>query len=126
MDILYNNNINIDLILLMKPIDYPDNGRGLYVQYHRMREGPNYFLVCYKNTSVLRQDPKDAWRVMGSAKFTSKSQELKQWCLDMHEEYGNSEKEGRKDTSFSTEAMAEPGSNSDIEQDPTANTKMVT
>ena len=44
----------------MKPIDYPDNGRGLFVQYHRMREGPNYFLVCYKNSSVLRQDPKDA------------------------------------------------------------------
>ena len=109
----------------MKPIDYPDNGRGLFVQYHRMREGPNYFLVCYKNSSVLRQDPKDAWRVMGSAKFTSKSQELKQWCLDMHEEYGNSKKEGRKDTSFSTETMTEPGSNSDIEADPTANTKMV-
>ena len=113
----------------MKPIDYPDNGRGLFVQYHRMREGPNYFLVCYKNSSVLRQDPKDAWRVMGPAKFTAKSQELKQWCLDMHEEYGNSKKEGRKDTSFSTaeqsealEAMAEPSSNS---EDPTANTKMV-
>ena len=122
MDILYNNNINIDLILLMKPIDYPDNGRGLYVQYHRMREGPNYFLVCYKNSSVLRQDPKDAWRVMGSAKFTSKSQELKQWCLDMHDEYGNSEKSGREDTSFGNEVNKEK----ETESDPTSNTKMVT
>ena len=121
MDILYNNNINIDLILLMKPIDYPDNGRGLYVQYHRMREGPNYFLVCYKNTSVLRQDPKDAWRVMGSAKFTDKSKELKQWCLDIHDKYANTEKEGREDTSFSNEALSEPGSN----EEPNDNTKMI-
>ena len=105
----------------MKPIDYPDNGRGLYVQYHRMREGPNYFLVCYKNTSVLRQDPKDAWRVMGSAKFTDKSKELKQWCLDIHEKWMNKKEESRKDTSFASEAMAEP----DITADPTANTKMV-
>ena len=117
----------------MKPINYPDNGRGLFVQYHVMREGPNYFLVSYKNSSVLRQDPKDAWRVMGSAKFTAKSQELKQWCLDIHDKYINNKKEGRKDTSFSTEAMAEPSSNSRAEgetfsdeQDPTANTKMIT
>ena len=115
----------------MKPIDYPDNGRGLFVQYHRMREGPNYFLVCYKNTSVLRQDPKDAWRVMGSAKFTAGSQELKQWCLDIHEKYGNSEKEGRVDTSFGNEeakeAQTESAESSDEHStDPTANTKMIT
>ena len=105
----------------MKPIDYPDNGRGLYVQYHRMREGPNYFLVCYKNSSVLRQDPKDAWRVMGSAKFTSKSQELKQWCLEMDQEYGHIEKEGREDTSFGNEVNKEQ----ETESDPTSNTKMI-
>ena len=71
----------------MKPVDYDDNGRGLFVQYHIMREGPNYFLVHYKNTSVLRQDPKDAWRVLGPAKFTDSSKALKQWCLDIHEQY---------------------------------------
>ena len=101
----------------MKPIDYPGNGNGLMVQYNRMREGPNYFMVYYKHRSVLRQDPKDAWRVTGSAKFTASSQELKQWCLDMHEKYGHIEEEARPDTSFASEAMAE--------QDPTANTKMV-
>ena len=106
----------------MKPVDYPDNGRGLFVQYHVMREGPNYFLVCYKNTSVLRQDPKDAWRVMGSAKFTANSQELKQWCLDIHEQYSKKKGETRKDSSFASEAMAETSS----EDDPTANTKMIT
>ena len=65
---------------------------------------------------------------MGSAKFTTKSQELKQWCLDIDEEYAKSKKEGRKDTSFGNEgkneeiAETDPGSNS---EDPTANTKMI-
>ena len=109
----------------MKPVDYPDNGRGLYVQYHIMREGPNYFLVHYKNTSVLRQDPKDAWRVMGSAKFTPGSQQLKQWCLDIHEQYSKKKGETRKDTSFASETQAEAKLDP-AETDPTANTKMIT
>ena len=100
----------------MKPVDYPDNGRGLMVQYHRMREGPSYFTVHYKNSSVLRQDPKDAWRVLGPAKFTPGAQDLKQWCIDIHEQYSEDKKEGRKDTSFST----------DIQEELNDNTKMIT
>ncbi len=100
----------------MKPIEYPNNGNGISVQYHRMREGPNYFMIHYKNTSVLRQDPKDTWRVLGPAKFTEQSQELKQWCLDIHDKYSNTKKEGRVDTSFSTDSQVEPNDN----------TKMVT
>ena len=103
----------------MKPIDYPGNDSGLMVQYNRMREGPNYFMVYYKNTSVLRQDPKDAWRVMGSAKFTAGSQELKQWCLDIHDKYGHVEEESKKDTSFASEVQQE-------HEKPNDNTKMVT
>ena len=99
----------------MKPIEYEGNGNGLYVQYHRMKEGPNYFLIHYKNSSVLRQDPKDCWRVMKVAKFTAQAQELKQWCIDIHNQYSNTVKEVRKDTSFSTEVQAEP----------TDNTKMI-
>ena len=99
------------LLHLMKPIDYPDNGNGLFVQYHVMREGPNYFLVCYKQSSVLRQDPKDAWRVMGVAKFTTKAQELKQWCLDVHDKWSKKKEESRKDTSFASEAQEEPNDN---------------
>ena len=106
----------------MKPVDYPNNGRGLMVQYHIMREGPNYFMISYKNSSVLRQDPKDAWRVMGSAKFTPGSQQLKQWCLDIHEQYSKKKAETRKDSSFASEAMGEETP----ESDPTANTKMIT
>ena len=103
----------------MKPIDYPGNTPGLMVQYNRMREGPNYFMIMYKNSSVLRQDPKDTWRVMGTAKFTAQAQDLKQWCLDIHEKYGNTEKEGRVDTSFSTESQ-------ETHEEPNDNTKMVT
>ena len=108
----------------MKPIDYPNNGRGLMVQYHRMREGPSYFMIHYKNTSVLRQDPKDAWRVMGSAKFTDNSKDLKQWCLDIHDKYNQTELEPVKDTSFASEEVS-----SDLEveaeTDPSSNTKMI-
>ena len=103
----------------MKPIDYPGNGNGLIVQYNRMREGPNYFMIYYKNRSVLRQEPKDAWRIMGSAKFTTNSQELKQWCLDIHEKYGHVEEETRKDTSFASEVQSE-------HEEPNDNTKMIT
>jgi len=111
----------------MKPIDYPNNGRGLMVQYHRMREGPSYFMIHYKNSSVLRQDPKDTWRVMGSAKFTPAAQDLKQWCLDIHDKYSDDVKEGRKDTSFSTEAETETSSESldENSEDPSSNTKMI-
>jgi hypothetical protein len=86
-----------------------------------MREGPSYFMIHYKNTSVLRQDPKDAWRVMGSAKFTDNSKELKQWCLDIHDKYNKEEIEPVKDTSFASEVSKEE----ETESDPTSNTKMI-
>ena len=105
----------------MKPIDYPDNGRGLMVQYHVMREGPNYFMVHYKGSSVLRQDPKDAWRVMGVAKFTTAAQELKQWCLDIHDEWSKKKEKTRKDTSFASEVQ-----NEEKIEEPNDNTKMIT
>ena len=102
----------------MKPILYNNNSNGLFVQYFRVREGTNYFLVYYKNSAVLRRDPKDAWRVLGVAKFTDAGKELKQWCLDMDEQYTKVElpDDGRKDTSFASDIMEEPNDN----------TKMVT
>ena len=104
-------------------INYPGNGNGFIAQFHRNREGPNGFLVYYKHSSVLRQDPKDAWRVLGTAKFTQSAQHFKEWCLEMDKKYNNSDKEeeqeGRADTSFASESLAEDAC-------PTANTKMVT
>ena len=98
----------------MKPILYNNNSNGLFVQYFRVREGTNYFLCYYKNSSVLRIDPKDAWRVLGAAKFTSTGKELKEWCLEMDKQ-ANERLEGRADTSFA----------SDVEVEPNDNTKMV-
>ena len=110
-------------------IDYPGNGNGFIAQFHRNREGPNGFLVYYKHSSVLRQDPKDAWRVLGTAKFTQSAQHFKAWCLEMDEKYNNKEQEqeeGRVDTSFASESLSEANSEVLSEQDPTANTKMIT
>ena len=96
-------------------------------EYHRVREGPNYFVTYYKHSSRLLYDPKDAWRVLGVAKFTDSGKHLKEWCLEMYDTYsvpqmekwyaGKEQEEGRKDTSFASEAMEE--------ESPTENTKMV-
>ena len=101
----------------MKPIPFDGNGNGLIVTYHRSREGPNYFNIYYKQSSVLRQDPKDAWRILGPAKFTDSGKALKEWCLEMDEKYGTENKEAKVDTSFASEVLAE--------QDPSTNTKIV-
>ena len=124
----------------MLPIQYPGNSQYMRYEYHRVREGPNYFVSYYKNSSRLHYDPKDTWRTLGTAKFTDTGKTLKDWCLEMYEQYsipqaalqaqhqiekwyvadgavdeGNG---GRKDTSFASEALEE--------ESPTDNTKMIT
>ena len=71
----------------MKPKPFPGNGRGLHVEFMRMREGPNYFVIHYKNSSRLvnATDPKDVWRCMGTAKYTETAKALKQWAVEMVE-----------------------------------------
>lgn len=105
----------------MKPIQYPDNGNGFIAEFHRMREGPSCFMVYYKNQAQIRIDPKDAWRILGSAKFTEASKAFKEWCLETHQKYvlDKQEKtEGRVDTSFASEAIKE--------EEPNDNTKLIT
>jgi hypothetical protein len=101
-------------------------------EYHRVREGPNYFVTYYKNSSRLIYDPKDAWRTLGTAKFTDSGKALKEWCLLMDQDYGVPQREkwhqdvadgvseanGRADTSFASEAMEEMSPNDE--------TKMIT
>ena len=100
----------------MKIIDFPGNTRTCNFSYHRVREGPNYFVCYYKNSSRLLYDPKDAWRTLESAKFTDSGKALKEWCLEMVETYGADEVTTRADTSFASEAQ---------EESPTANTRTV-
>ena len=111
----------------MKPEEYPGNTQYMRYEYHRVREGPNYFVSYYKHSSRLIYDPKDTWRTLGTAKFTDTGKALKEWCLLMDETYGviqrekwtdNTVEEGRKDTSFASEALEE--------DNPCLNTKMVT
>jgi hypothetical protein len=88
-------------------------------EYHRVREGPNYFVSYYKHSSRLHYDAKNTWRTLGTAKFTDSGKELKEWCLEMYETYSVPQMEkwsacvldemtdGRKDTSFASEAIEE-------------------
>ena len=71
----------------MKPKPFPGNGRGLHVEFMRMREGPNYFVFHYKNSSrvVSATDPKDVWRCMGISKYTDTAKALKEWAVEMVE-----------------------------------------
>ena len=59
----------------MKVTEFSGNTRDCNFEYHQVREGPNRFVTYYKNSSRLFYDIsegwKDAWRVMGTAKFTT-------------------------------------------------------
>ncbi len=123
----------------MLPIQFPDNSQYMRYEYHRVREGPNYFVSYYKNSSRLHYDPKDCWRTLGTAKFTDTGKALKEWCLEMYDQFSlpqiekwlspattrGSNEEGRKDTSFASEAMGDDESSLE-EESPTDNTKMIT
>ena len=110
----------------MLPIEFPENTSNMRYEYHRVREGPNFFITYYKNSSRLIYDPKDAWRTLEVAKFTDQGKALKEWCLSMDEQYGTAQRAkwgkdnspSRPDTSFASESMAEQG-------EPNDNTKMV-
>ena len=106
----------------MKAIEFELNDRSCNFTYFRMREGPNYFLSYYKNSSSLHKDPKECWRAIGVAKHTETGKALKAWCLEMDEKYGKEVDTTAPvpDTSFASEVLKEE------EEDPTANTKMVT
>ena len=97
----------------MKPEQFPDNTQYMRYEYHRVREGPNYFVSYYKNSSRLHYDPKDTWRTLGTAKFTDTGKALKEWCLLMDDTYGGpveaegEARSGTGDTSFASEALKE-------------------
>ena len=71
----------------MKPLEYEGNTQYMRYEYHRVREGPNYFVSYYKHSSRLHYDPKDCWRTLGVAKFTDTGKALKEWCLQMYDQY---------------------------------------
>ena len=72
----------------MKSIAFAGNDPGFSVEYIRTREGPNWFRCYYKNACKGEIDPLQAWRTLGIARFTDTGKELKKFCLEMHETYG--------------------------------------
>lgn len=84
----------------MRRFEYPEGAPGFYAEYIRTKEGPNRFVVLYKNSCTMHFDPKNAWRRLGAAKFTESSQRFKAWCVEIDEQYGGEEKEGHVDGSF--------------------------
>jgi len=57
----------------------------------RSRTGPNWFRVLYKNSCVIRFTPKEVGRVFGIAKFTPSVNQIRDWCKEMVEKYGESQ-----------------------------------
>ena len=104
----------------MKPKPFPLNDSGLFVEFHRAKDGPDYFVICYKNMSrtVPTVDPKNVWRILGPAKFTPTGKELKLWAEEIATAHLPKPDAG-KDTSFASDVLQE-----ELE-DPTSNTKMV-
>ena len=102
----------------MKVEAFPLNTKDCNFEYFRVREGPNYFVSFYKNSSRLHYDPKECWRVLGTAKFTDSGKALKEWAVGLFDD-NLPKPEPVADTSFASEAMAE-------EESPTDNTKMIT
>ena len=67
----------------MKIIDFPGNTRTCNFSFHKVKDGPNYFVCYYKGASRLLHQPLNAWRTLESAKHTETGKALKAWCLEM-------------------------------------------
>ena len=72
----------------MKPLEYEGNTQYMRYEYHRVREGPNYFVSYYKNSSRPLMGSGFEHRLHDLAKFTDTGKALKEWCLLMDETHG--------------------------------------
>ena len=104
----------------MKAKPFPLNDSSLFVEFHRAKDGPDYFVILYKNISRICStiDFKNVWRVLGPAKFTPTGKELKLWAEEMATAHLPKPDAG-KDTSFASDVAEE------ALEDSTNNTKMV-
>lgn len=108
----------------MKVEEFPLNSRNCNFTYFRVREGPNYFVSFYKNSSRLHYDPKECWRVLGQAKFTDSGKALKEWAVGMYE--SNLPKPELNIEQIKAEGFGPEAHGDSEEIEPTANTKMIT
>lgn len=105
----------------MKPIPFPGNIFGLHVEFHRAKEGPDYFVFLYKNVCRMINtiEPKQVSALLGVARNTTTGKALREWAEEMINKRLPKPDAG-KDTSFASDALQE------ALEDPTANTKMIT
>ena len=94
----------------MKVTPFPLNTPTCNFEYFRVREGPNYFVSYYKNSSRLHYDPLNCWRVLGVAKHTDTGKALKAWAVETAASV-LPKPEPVADTSFASEALEEPNDN---------------
>ena len=120
--------INDQLITFaMKPEQFEHNSPSMRYEYHRVREGPNYFVSYYNYSSRLHYDPKNCWRTLGVAKFTDTGKALKEWCLNMDEQYGTVVADGASEASGElSKYVATQGFGPEAHEEPNDNTKMIT
>lgn len=103
----------------MPKTEYIHNTKGLYVEFHRVREGPNYFTVLYKYTSQGVTSVKEMKKILGPAKFLDSSKELYAWMeplIALSETKKSLDMNDIRARGFGPEAH---------DDDPTSNTKMV-
>ena len=110
----------------MKPTKYPGNGRGLYVEHVRAREGPkSYFNILYKGSCRSVREPIEISRVLGCARYTDASKELRAWAEEMHEN-AMSKEQARLDMKRVKAEGFGPEAHETPPEDPTTHTKMIT
>jgi len=101
-------------------------GYTTQVEYHRNKTGPNYFVVYYKQRSVVCYDRIDVKRCFGPAKFTPSVTELGKWCDEMIDKYDKTKKDSSNSTDgLSPEVKATGFGPECHEEDPTKDTRMV-
>ena len=114
----------------MKPTKYPGNGRGLYVEHVRSREGPkSYFNILYKGSARSVRTPIELSRVLGCARYTDASKELRKWAEEHHskimEEMEKKAMDERHKERVEREGFG-PEAHETPPEDPTTHTKMIT
>lgn len=106
----------------MKPTKYPGNGRGLYIEHYHRREGPkSSFLIMYKGSSRLCKAPIELSRVLGTARYTDASKELRAWAEEIHEKTM-----AKHQPNLDMDQVKAEGFGPEAHEEPTANTKMIT
>ena len=101
---------------------YPDNTVETAVTYFRTREGPNSFLVYYKNAARFVFTTKQVGAVFGVARFTPSVNKIRDWCYEMVNQYGS--EEDKADDGY-LNYIAKHGFGPEVHEEPNDNTKMV-